>query len=70
MLDETNALPETNIANENGCLENKLLLISINFTPKTSLTVAYKNGTFLCVPVGWNNYDPFLLGWPFSRANC
>ena len=31
-------------------LENKLLLVSINFTPKTSNPVALKNGTFLGFP--------------------
>ena len=35
---------------QKSSLENKLLLISINFTPKTSLTVAYKKGTFLGFP--------------------
>ena len=44
-----------------GCLPGKqpLLLISINFTPKNSLTVARKNCTFLCFPGGGVSGDPF-----------
>ena len=67
MLDETNALPETNIANENGCLENKLVLISINFTPKTSHSCLTKIVHYVFQVVGIRSF-PFGMAFFHGRT--